>query len=38
MGAITLGIPEIYIDTSRDQSEEGYERSIKLAYQLAKKQ
>jgi putative methanogen marker protein 4 len=38
MGAITLGIPEIYIDTSRDQTTEGYERSIELAYELAKKQ
>lgn len=37
MGAITLGIPEIYIDTSRDQSTETYIRSIKLAYYLSKK-
>ena len=35
-GAITLGIDEIYIDTSRDQTVEGYVRSLKLAYRLAK--
>ena len=35
-GAVTLGIDEIFIDTSRDQSVEGYKRSLKLAYQLAK--
>ena len=35
-GAVTLGIDEIYIDTSRDQSVEGYVRSLKLAYRLAK--
>lgn len=35
-GAITLGINEIFIDTSRDQSMEGYLRSLKLAYKLAK--
>ncbi len=35
-GAITLGIDEIYIDTSRDQNVEGYLRSLKLAYKLAK--
>jgi putative methanogen marker protein 4 len=35
-GAITLGIDEIFIDTSRDQSVEGYKRSLKLAYNLAK--
>ena len=35
-GAITFGIDEIYIDTSRDQNIEGYLRSLKLAYKLAK--
>ncbi len=35
-GAVTLGVDEIFIDTSRDQSVEGYLRSIKLAYDLAK--
>ena len=35
-GAVTLGIDEIFIDTSRDQSVEGYTRSLKLAYKLAK--
>ena len=35
-GAITLGIDEIFIDTSRDQSVEGYKRSLELAYKLAK--
>ena len=35
-GAITFGINEIYIDTSRDQSTEGYLRSLELAYKLAK--
>ena len=35
-GAVTLGIDEIFIDTSRDQSVEGYVRSLKLAYRLAK--
>ena len=35
-GAVTLGIDEIFIDTSRDQSVEGYKRSLKLAYKLAK--
>lgn len=33
-GAITFGLDTIYIDTSRDQSIEGYLRSIKLAYRL----
>lgn len=36
MGAVTLGIPHIYIDTSRDQSSKVYYRSLKLAYQLSK--
>lgn len=35
-GAVTLGIDEVFIDTSRDQSVEGYVRSFKLAYRLAK--
>lgn len=35
-GAVTLGIDEIYIDTSRDQTVEGYKRSLSLAYELAK--
>ena len=35
-GALTLGIDEIYIDTSRDQTVEGYKRSLMLAYRLAK--
>ena len=35
-GAVTLAIDEIFIDTSRDQSVEGYVRSLKLAYKLAK--
>lgn len=34
-GAITFGINGIYIDTSRDQTVEGYLRSIKFAYKLA---
>ncbi len=33
-GAITFGLEQIYIDTSRDQSIEGYERSLKLACKL----
>lgn len=33
-GAITFGLEQIYIDTSRDQSTEGYERSLKLACKL----
>lgn len=36
-GAITLGIDEIFIDTSRSQSKQGYLRAIKLAYELTKK-
>ena len=35
-GAITFGIDGIYNDTSRDQNTEGYLRSLKLAYLLAK--
>lgn len=35
-GAVTFGINGIYIDTSRDQTTEGYLRSLKFAYNLAK--
>lgn len=35
-GAVTFGMDEIYIDTSRDQSTDGYLRSLTLAYDLAK--
>lgn len=35
-GAITFGINGIYIDTSRDQTVEGYLRSLIFAYKLAK--
>ncbi len=35
-GAVTLGIKEIFIDTSRSQNEEGYLRAICLAEKLAK--
>ncbi|WP_296789672.1 methanogenesis marker protein Mmp4/MtxX [uncultured Methanobrevibacter sp.] len=34
-GAVTFGINGIYIDTSRDQSVEGYLRSLIFAYHLA---
>ena len=34
-GAVTFGIDGIYIDTSRDQSVEGYLRSLKFASKLA---
>lgn len=36
-GAITFGLSDIYIDTSRDQSKEGYMRAIELAYKLTKR-
>ncbi|MGL6298444.1 MAG: methanogenesis marker protein Mmp4/MtxX [Methanobacteriaceae archaeon] len=36
-GGITLGINEIFIDTSRSQTKEGYLRAIEFAYKLAKK-
>ena len=36
-GAVTFGIDRTYIDTSRDQSIEGYVRSLILANDLAKK-
>ena len=35
-GAVTFGINGIYIDTSRDQTVEGYLRSLIFAYNLAK--
>jgi len=35
-GAITLGIDPIFIDTSRAQTIEGYERALKFAYKLAR--
>lgn len=35
-GAVTFGVNSIYIDTSRDQSVDGYLRSLILAYDLAK--
>ncbi|MDO9045503.1 MAG: methanogenesis marker protein Mmp4/MtxX [Methanobacteriaceae archaeon] len=35
-GAITLGIDQIFIDTSRSQSVEGYIRAINFAHYLAK--
>ncbi len=35
-GAITLGMDEIYIDTSRSQDIEGYKRALKFAYSLTK--
>lgn len=34
-GAVTLGINEIFIDTSRSQNEEGYLRALELAEKLA---
>ncbi|MDR2967125.1 MAG: hypothetical protein LBU74_04185 [Methanobacteriaceae archaeon] len=33
-GAIALGFNKIFIDTSRDQSKDGYLRALKLAYKL----
>ena len=35
-GAVTFGIDKIYIDTSRDQSIDGYVRSLILANELSK--
>jgi putative methanogen marker protein 4 len=35
-GAITMGIDQIFIDTSRSQSIEGYIRAINFAHYLAK--
>ena len=37
-GAITFGIDRTYIDTSRDQSIDGYVRSLILANDLAEKE
>lgn len=34
-GAVTLGMNEIYIDTSRSQDIEGYKRALKFAHDLA---
>lgn len=34
-GAVTFGVSGTYIDTSRDQTVEGYLRSLNLAYDLA---
>ena len=34
-GAITLGIKEIYIDTSRSQDDNGYKRALIFANHLA---
>jgi putative methanogen marker protein 4 len=34
-GAITLGMDEIYIDTSRSQNLEGYKRALKFAHHIA---
>jgi len=34
-GALTLGMNEIYIDTSRSQDIEGYKRALKFAHDLA---
>ena len=36
-GAVTFGIDRIYIDTSRDQSIDGYVRSLTLANDLSNK-
>ncbi len=35
-GAITLGMDEIFIDTSRSQNIEGYKRALKFAYGLGR--
>jgi putative methanogen marker protein 4 len=35
-GAITLGMEEIYIDTSRSQDLEGYKRALKFAHYLGR--
>ena len=34
-GAVTLGMNEIYVDTSRSQDVEGYKNALKFAYYLA---
>jgi putative methanogen marker protein 4 len=33
-GAVTLGIDEIFVDTSRSQSVEGYKRALEFSYYL----
>jgi putative methanogen marker protein 4 len=35
-GAITLGINEIFLDTSRSQTVEGYKRALEFSYYLAR--
>ncbi len=35
-GAVTLGIDEIFLDTSRSQSVEGYRRALEFSYYLAR--
>ena len=35
-GAVTFGMDRVYIDTSRDQSIDGYVRSLILANELSK--
>jgi putative methanogen marker protein 4 len=35
-GAVTLGIDEIFVDTSRSQSVEGYKRALEFSYYLAR--
>ena len=35
-GAVSLGIDEIFIDTSRSQTVEGYKRALELSHYLAK--
>ena len=35
-GAVTLGMDEIYIDTSRSNDVEGYKRALEFAYYLVK--
>ncbi len=35
-GALVLGINEIFVDTSRSQTVEGYERALKLSHYLAR--
>jgi predicted methyltransferase MtxX (methanogen marker protein 4) len=35
-GAITLGMKEIYIDTSRSQNIDGFKKALEFANQLSK--
>lgn len=35
-GAVTLGIDEIFVDTSRSQTAEGYKRALEFSYYLAR--